>query len=309
MLPPDERRTGTPHESAHDLRTDGQGPTTVDPPGPSSVNDGIPGMPFGVKVCSAFATLAAGFLLFLLASIHCLGSVTGDQYFIVGVIWIMFVSLGVTTALNLYYRQLLTIPTGVQIATLSLLVFAFLLLPVVNTIRGPQVRLSDAVATADRIVVRDGGFDCCGSVDDEAILFETTDPGEIKTVLANLECTNTQSPCKCCGFPGIDWYEGKRRLAVTAIQHGKAIRWGHSDWCLSETSREWIVRWLVKHGVSETEIDGGCGGPRRNDRREKRANQTRQVRYWRVGLNEGWAGSGVRHCKLWAELRTEGAME
>jgi tetratricopeptide (TPR) repeat protein len=125
----------------------------------------------------------------------------------------------------------------------------------------------DSIATADRIVVRDGGFNCCGPVDDEVILFEVTDPSEIEAVVTNLTFAGSQSPCNCCGFPGIDWYRGEERVALTAIQHGKAVRWGGSDLRLSETSRQWLTHWLVGHGVKEEEIEGGCGGPRRNLRR------------------------------------------
>ena len=48
-------------------------------------------------------------------------------------------------------------------------------------------QLHSIIATADRIVVRDGGFDCCGPVDKEDILFEVTDLAEIREVLQNLE--------------------------------------------------------------------------------------------------------------------------
>ena len=134
-------------------------------------------------------------------------------------------------------------------------------------VRRPTFAFPWATARADRIVVRDGGFNCCGPADDEAVLFEVTDPAEIKAVRANIEFTGTERPCSCCGFPGIDWYCGNERLALTSIQHGTAIRWRHADLRLSEQSREWIVRWLVGHGVSEKEIAKGCGGPRRDLRR------------------------------------------
>lgn len=124
-----------------------------------------------------------------------------------------------------------------------------------------------AIARADRIVVRDGGFDCCGPVDEGAILFEVADAPEIKAVLADLEFVGRESPCNCCGFPGIDWYRGDERIALTAAQHGEAIRWGGGDLRLSEQSRERLKHWLVNRGVKEDEIERGCGGPRRNLRR------------------------------------------
>ena len=125
------------------------------------------------------------------------------------------------------------------------------------------------IAAADRIVVRDGGFDCCGPVDDEAVLFEVTDPAEIKAVFEHLKFTGTTGSCACCGFPGIDWYHGHERLALTAVQHGLAIRFGGLDWCLSKESRDWLTHWLVTHGVNTEEIAGGCGGPRRDLRKHR----------------------------------------
>jgi len=120
----------------------------------------------------------------------------------------------------------------------KLLVVSFLIIPtlaVTFAVTGLRAIFAfrKAVAMADRVVVRDGGFDCCGPVDDEAILFEVTDPAEIKTVLMHLDFTGRTSPCECCGFPGIDWYRGKERIALTAMQHRKAMRWADGgDLCL-----------------------------------------------------------------------------
>ena len=111
-----------------------------------------------------------------------------------------------------------------------------------------------------------GGF--CGPTENDMVLFKVTDPSEIKDVLANLECTTVTDQCRCCGFPGIDWYEGGQRIALTSVQHGKAIRWDGSkyDLRLSVKSGRWLVRWLVAHGVNEQDIEQGGGGPRRHAR-------------------------------------------
>jgi hypothetical protein len=103
----------------------------------SSVNGGERGMSLGAKVYSAFAILAAGFVLFLLALLHLhlfgasIEGTRGAKYFFMAVTWSMFLSLSTTTALNLYYRRLLRIPTIVQSATLCLVVVT-LLLPVLK---------------------------------------------------------------------------------------------------------------------------------------------------------------------------------
>jgi hypothetical protein len=142
-------------------------------------------------------------------------------------------------------------------------------------------QLHTVMAVADRIVVRDGGFNCCGPVDDEAILFQVTSPSEIRTVREHLKFVGTTSPCNCCGFPGIDWYKGKERIALTAVQHGKALRWGRDDLRLSAESCKWLTHWLVSHGVKEQEIEGGCGGPRRDLRRHAARMRLAQTRVTR----------------------------
>jgi hypothetical protein len=125
------------------------------------------------------------------------------------------------------------------------------------------------VAKADKIVVRDGGFDCCGKIDNDKILFTVTDPVEVKQVAALLQfqsATTTNSfneSCMCCGSPGIDWYRGERRIALTAVQHGHSIRWrgfstarilcvhiGYGDGPLTKDSADWLVGWLAEHGVT-----------------------------------------------------------
>ncbi len=97
-------------------------------------------------------------------------------------------------------------------------------------------------------------------------IIEVTDPAEIGEVLRNLQFTVPQrnGQCACTGFPELDWYRGKERLALTSIQHGHGLRWGGipGDIQFTPESKAWITNWLVKHGVSFDEIKMGCGGPR-----------------------------------------------
>jgi hypothetical protein len=175
-----------------------------------------------------------------------------------------------------WFRVLAIIAIGLLLWT----VVAVILLVIVGRMvaaRGFTAEFHDTLAGADRIVVRDGGFDCCGPVDDGAVLFEVTDPSEIKAVLKNLEFVSRGFPCMCCGFPGIDWYQGKQRIALTAVQHGQAIRMEGSDWRLSDESRVWLTRWLTAHGVNKEEIQQGCGGPRKGLRRDAAAMKLAQV--------------------------------
>jgi len=125
-----------------------------------------------------------------------------------------------------------------------------------------------AVAVADRIVVRGDGYDCCNPINETNILFVVTDPDEVAAVRSNIAfvaevTTNAfMETCMCCGGPGIDWYNGSERVAVTAMQHGHSIRWhgfstsrllgyrfGYGDGPLTETSRIWVNEWFKSHGV------------------------------------------------------------
>jgi len=66
----------------------------------------------------------------------------------------------------------------------------------------------------------------------------------------------------CCGSPGIDWYKGGKRIALTSVQHGHAIRWrgfstmrilgfrvGYGDGPLTDESQVWLKDWFKSHGI------------------------------------------------------------
>jgi len=125
-----------------------------------------------------------------------------------------------------------------------------------------------AIAAADRIVVRGDGFDYCVPIDETNILFVVTNQVEVAAVAGHMRflaitTSNALSEtCMCSGGPGIDWYQGQRRLALTSMQHGKAIRWRgfstmrilglhvrYGDGPLTPDAREWLIHWLAKKGV------------------------------------------------------------
>ena len=137
--------------------------------------------------------------------------------------------------------------------------FAVLTWKNANDPRRYQWRFDAVAAWADRIVVRDGGFDCCVLVDDQRILFEVTDVQELEEVRKHIQLVpeTPDTACMCCGYPGMDWYRGPRRLALTGLQHGAAIRWRGfpMDARLTKASAEWMVTWLVRHGVSTEAAD------------------------------------------------------
>ena len=137
-----------------------------------------------------------------------------------------------------------------------------------------------AIARADRIVVRAGGFDCCGPVDETNLLFVVTDPTEIAAVANHIrfEPRTTRDSfaetCLCCGCPGMDWYVGKKRIALTAMQHGHSLRWrgfstvrilgfraGYGDGPLTEDSQAWLKEWFLSHGIGQAADPGATDLP------------------------------------------------
>lgn len=121
----------------------------------------------------------------------------------------------------------------------------------------------------DRLIVRDGGYNCCGSsIDKDTYIFTVTDSDELKNISDHIQFvpfTNTLTAgCMCCGYPGLDWYEGTKRVAITSLQHGQRIRWKdfgtsyfgpfrmYGDLPLTIESSIWITQWLRGHGVTKS---------------------------------------------------------
>ncbi len=142
----------------------------------------------------------------------------------------------------------------------SLLVF------VISTLAGCQhthdnrqcdEEFHEVIRHADRLVVRHGGYNCCGPVDQQPILLTIINQDEVAEFnrIIEFESEQTWSGCMCCGFPGIDWFRGDTRLALTALQHGRAIRWKGfpGDAELTSRSSHAIVKWLTAHGIAGPE--------------------------------------------------------
>lgn len=129
-------------------------------------------------------------------------------------------------------------------------------------------QLHNAIKGANKVVIRNGGFDCCGRIDDDPIYFTIENPIEINRLNSNLvfkKHTTSNShleSCMCCGSPGIDWYKDKTLLAMTAVQHGQGIRWkgfstrrvlgvrvSYGDAPLTEESSRWLTEWLTEKEV------------------------------------------------------------
>lgn len=147
----------------------------------------------------------------------------------------------------------------------TFLILASLLLPFTIGFAGekkevdPNPSFQKLIAGATRIVVRNGGDICCETPAEtlkQPVYFEIKDPEEIKKVAANIKFENGTHPngCLCCGHPGIDWYVGDRRVAITAVKHGMGLMRSSVIANFTPESKEWMKKWLLGHGLTEVQL-------------------------------------------------------
>ena len=120
--------------------------------------------------------------------------------------------------------------------------------------RAEKAHFFKTIAGADRIVIRDGGFNCCVSIaeiDKERVSAVITNAAEIAafTSMIQFEDGPMGPPCMCCGYPGVDWWKGGERVALTALQHGEALRWRafSGDCPFTSESSQALARWFKEH--------------------------------------------------------------
>ncbi len=110
----------------------------------------------------------------------------------------------------------------------------------------------------NRIVVRDGGIRRDKIVDKYPILFEIKDPKEIQLFAENFNLYNYQlySSCDCRGWPVIDFYKGKERIARIAIKHCGAVWWKKlpSEADLTRGTKKWLKTWFIEHGIPASRL-------------------------------------------------------
>lgn len=118
--------------------------------------------------------------------------------------------------------------------------------------------LHKAIAGADRVVLLDAGFDCYNRNPKANTLAELSEPDEIRQFAERLEFDKNQSltGCPCNGYPRVDWYQGKTRLATVSIQHAQAIRWKGfgADGKLTSKSSKSLLQWLLDHGADPAKM-------------------------------------------------------
>ena len=114
-------------------------------------------------------------------------------------------------------------------------------------------RFQAAVAEADRVVIRDGGFGCCTKPERDPVLLELKDLKDIAELrgIFRFEDRGSNAECMCCGHPGIDWWKGDKLLARTAVQHLKALRWKrfHGDAELTSEAAEALTAWFSARNI------------------------------------------------------------
>ena len=114
-------------------------------------------------------------------------------------------------------------------------------------------RFQEAVAEADRVVIRDGGFGCCTKPERDPVLLELKDPKEIAELrgIFRFKDRGSNSECMCCGHPGIDWWKGDELLARTAVQHLTALRWKrfNGDAELTPEASEALSAWFAARSI------------------------------------------------------------
>jgi hypothetical protein len=114
-------------------------------------------------------------------------------------------------------------------------------------------RFQEAIAAADRVVIRDGGFGCCTKPERDPVLLELKDPKEIAELrgIFRFKDLGSNSSCMCCGHPGIDWWKGDELLARTAVQHLTALRWKrfNGDAELTPEASEALSAWFAGRSI------------------------------------------------------------
>lgn len=123
--------------------------------------------------------------------------------------------------------------------------------------RAEKAYFFKTVSEADRIVVRDGGFDCCVSeeaIDRQPTLAVLTNAADVAAFTAMIRFEDGPAggwQCMCCGHPGIDWWKGAERLALTSVQHGQALRWRtfSDDYPFTAESAAALARWFEERGI------------------------------------------------------------
>ena len=115
---------------------------------------------------------------------------------------------------------------------------------------------TNLIATADKIVIRNGGYGCHGpKPDEQPVLLVVTNASEIAEFNAQIKFAvdDDMSWCMCCGHPGIDWWKDGRRIVLTSAHHGGSLRWCDfpCDMMFTPDSVKALAKWFNDRGLGD----------------------------------------------------------
>ena len=92
-------------------------------------------------------------------------------------------------------------------------------------------------------------FAMADSVTEIPTAYVLTNNAEIAAFNQMFRFTGSRHSCCCCGYPGVDWWKGDRRIVKSAIHHGVALRCTGfpSDLGLALSSRALLRDWFKRH--------------------------------------------------------------
>jgi hypothetical protein len=143
---------------------------------------------------------------------------------------------------------------------MRIILATLLLLPAWAAEAGVEGALHTAVKECDRIRVRSGGT-CHRNVDKERTLFEVKDAKEIRATVLSIQINEKISggSCMCCGEPTIEFYRGKKLLAMLGFHHSQSVRWASGPWwsdgVLTPKSAASLCAWMARHGYDKAQQD------------------------------------------------------
>jgi len=142
--------------------------------------------------------------------------------------------------------------------------------------------LRTAIPASTRMRVRHGGFLASSRTKREALL-DLRDPKQVAEFFSLIEIDGSRSGghCMCGGDPILEFYKGKRLVAVLGMHHARGLRWAGGQWIgdarMTPKSRDSVLAWLGQHGVS---------GPLEDlERQQRRAIEARKAEEkWLKGM-------------------------
>jgi hypothetical protein len=151
----------------------------------------------------------------------------------------------------------------VALITLAVVgIAATLAVPVVSLFLPDYRDIEDVIGSADTLLVREVGVAPGGATVGGKLLYEVRESEDVQSVLDMISFRKDgwRSPCRCRGYPVLEWKKGDVCLAVTTLKHTATMHWvGVGDGLLDWDSGDRLRSWLIDHGVNPDTAPGGGG--------------------------------------------------